>query len=60
VNHIFGKYGTINCNFREHKCFKKKKLQYSVLKLANEGVSHVNVLTAGQMALSENVQYSYI
>jgi hypothetical protein len=24
-----------------------------------EGVSHIDALTAGQMALSENVQYSY-
>jgi hypothetical protein len=56
VNHIFGKYGTINCNFREHKCFKKKQTQYSILKLEIEGVSHVDALTTGQMALSENVQ----
>jgi hypothetical protein len=58
LNHIFGKYGTINCNFREHKCFKKMLTQYSVLKLEIEGVSHVVALTTGQMALSENVQYS--
>lgn len=58
MNHIFGKYGTINCNFREHKCFKKMRTQYSVLNLESEGVSHADALTAGQMALSENVQYS--
>jgi len=58
VNHIFWKYGTINCNFRERKCLKKMQTQYSVLKLESEGVSHVDALTTGQMALSENVQYS--
>lgn len=59
MNHIFGKYGTTNCNFRECKCFKKMQTQYSVLKKESEGISHIDAVTTGQMALSEDVQYSY-